>query len=144
MRKLLIHTWDDEDVEMAEKILRKSQSVRLLVLMAVFVITLFLICGICHAENIDGYSIDQWTNAIGKAENSKKHPYGILTRYRHTTPLQACRNTVLHKWQNYQATSQRKRFLSYLANAYCPIGGNNDNGTCKNWEGNVDWWLKRG
>ncbi len=52
MRKLLIHTWDDEDVEMAEKILRKSRQLKLLVVMAVFTLAVFLINGICHADTL--------------------------------------------------------------------------------------------
>lgn len=151
MKKIIdiLYTWEDEDRKEALNLERKTRYTKIMVILAVLVLSIFFLRGIARADiinepNIAGYSLNQWCYAIGKAENSKKHPYGILAHYRHTTPLQACRNTVLHKWRNYQASGERKRFLAYIANAYCPIGGKNDNGNCKYWSINVERLLKRG
>lgn len=65
------------------------------------------------------YTLDQWANAIKHAENSHKHPYGIMARYRHTTPRQACINTVRHNYKKWlkltQETGLKQPFLGYLA-----------------------------
>lgn len=105
-------------------------------------------CKLAHAnELVSGYSLDQWADSIYKAENSKKHPYGSMVKYRHTSPRVACINTVRHQWHNYQKsigkTGQSKRFLEYLANVYCPIGAKNDPlGLNRNWIKNVRHFLQ--
>ncbi len=113
-------------------------------------------CRIAHADThnkivinvhtIDGYTLDQWCSAIYMAEggNKTKHPYGILAKYKHTTPLQACRNTVRHKYSQWVKEGRKGAFVAYLGAKYCPVGCSNDNGTNKNWIKNVNYWLKKG
>lgn len=100
--------------------------------------------------NIEGYSVNQWCEAIYKAEGGTKthHPYGILAIYRHTNSKQACINTILHKYRDYRKlqgkTGKDGHFIDYLASKYCPVGCSNDVVTNKYWVNNVLYWLKHG
>jgi hypothetical protein len=94
-------------------------------------------CSLVHA-----YTVDQLATAIGKAENSKSHPYGIMVKYAHTSPRNACKNTVMHQYRNWLAVGQPSTFIHFLAIHYAPINCNNDNGTNKYWENNVKFFLK--
>lgn len=114
-----------------------------------FILVMLASCRICQASvvinqtDIGGYSINQWCDAIGKAENSKSHPYGIMTKYKHTTPREACANTIKHYWRDYNRLKVQTNFLSYAQSRYCPIGSDTDNGTCANWQHNVNYFLTR-
>jgi hypothetical protein len=86
---------------------------------------------------------DQIANAIYKAEGGARtsHPYGILTHYKHTTPRQACLNTITHAKKDWDG---RGDFISFLGSRYCPVGAANDpNGLNKNWVANVKYFLER-
>lgn len=139
--KLKIDTWEEE--------LRREKR-NIIIGWSVLMLCLLLLLGICFngcmlamaEERIDNYSIEQWCIAIRHAEGNAN--YGILTTYRHTSPKQACINTLRHQWRNYCTTSHSKRFLAYLQEHYCPINSTTDNGTCINWEYNVGYWLRRG
>lgn len=81
-------------------------------------------------------------DAIGRAENSKSHPYGILATYKHTTPRQACLNTIRSAEKRYSQTNQKEDFISFLSKTYCPIGAKNDpSGLNNNWVKNVTWFY---
>lgn len=120
-------------------------------------------CEISHAQgyldaivvnSIEGYTPSQWCEAIRKAENSTAHPYGIMVKYEHTTPRQACINTVRNNWQKWTKGTSRymtmqhaeyKTFLNYLGSRYCPVGVDNDpSGLNINWVKNVKYFLERG
>jgi hypothetical protein len=93
---------------------------------------LFTLCTQAHAE----VNIPRLADAIYQAEGGAKtkHPYGILKKFKHTTPRQACINTIktnLKKWNG------QGDFISFLGRNYCPVGSNTDNGTCKYWVKNV-------
>lgn len=144
---------DSKEYERHEARIKKM--VRIGAILAGFLIMALLMVKCAHASNkivakqtfVAGFSLDRWCEAIKLAENSKKYPYGIIQRYRHTTPLQACRNTILHYWRDYSKlplkTRQKNAFLNYAQNRYCPIGSNTDNGTCKNWARNVGYYLEK-
>lgn len=66
-----------------------------------------------------------------------RHPYGIMTKFKHTSPHQACLNTVRHKYSDWQKSGSNSQFLTYLASKYCPVSSDTDNGTCQYWENNV-------
>jgi hypothetical protein len=89
------------------------------------------------------YSNEQIANAIYKAEGGTKtaFPYGILQRYKHTTPRQACINTIKHAKKDFNGKDD---FIVFLGSRYCPVGCNNDNGTNRYWVKNVKYFLKRG
>jgi len=83
-------------------------------------------------------------DAIGHAENSKTHPYGILATYKHTTPRQACLNTVKSALKRYEKTNQKENFISYLSKSYCPIGAKNDPSNLNaNWVKNVTFFYNK-
>ncbi len=87
------------------------------------------------------YTNEQIANAIYKAEGGAKtkHPYGILTKYKTTTPRQACINTIKHAKKDWNGQVD---FIIFLGNRYCPIGAKNDpTGLNKNWVKNVKYFL---
>lgn len=87
--------------------------------------------------------VERMVNAIGRAENSTSHPYGIMTKYRHTTPRQACKNTVLHALRDYKG--KESGFISFLQGRYAPIGAENDpTGLNANWTANVTYYYEKG
>jgi hypothetical protein len=79
-------------------------------------------CGVVHASEID---IEKLANAIYKAEGGEKtkHPYGILAKYKKTTPRQACINTIK---SNLKRWNGKGDFILYLSRTYAPIGASND------------------
>jgi hypothetical protein len=91
-----------------------------------------------RAETID---IEKLATAIYYAENSKTHPYGILAHYEHTSPRQACINTINHALRDWDGKGD---FIVFLGNRYCPIGASNDpKGLNKNWVRNVKYFLEK-
>ena len=91
-------------------------------------------CGVVHAADID---IEKLANAIYKAEGGArtKHPYGILAKYKTTTPRQACINTIKSNLKRWNGQGD---FIDALGKVYCPIGASNDpKGLNKNWTRNV-------
>lgn len=105
--------------------------------LAVVIMTIIAACiyvNVAHAE-ID-YSNESIADAIYHAEGGAKtnHPYGILAHYKHTTPRQACINTIKHARRDFVGGD----FITFLGNRYCPIGASNDpTGLNKNWVKNV-------
>ena len=83
----------------------------------------------------------QIADAIYKAENSEKYPYGILTKYKHTTPRQACLNTIAHARKDFNGKGD---FILFLAKRYAPVNCDNDNGTNQFWYKNVCYYLRKG
>jgi hypothetical protein len=82
-------------------------------------------------------------DAIYKAEggNKTRHPYGVLIKYRNTTPRQACINTCKHAWRDYSGSEDK--FITFLARRYAPVGAANDpTGLNRNWEKNVRKFLQ--
>lgn len=100
-------------------------------------------CTLVKAEvvKIEGYTVDQWADAIYWAENSHKHPYGILAKYKHTSPRQACINTLRHKHQQWLTNGRKGTYIAFLASKYSPIGCDTDLGTNKYWKKNVQFYL---
>lgn len=83
---------------------------------------------------------DRIADAIYQAENSASHPYGIMKKYKHTTPRQACINTIRHAIRDWNG---RGDFIAFLGSRYCPVGSDTDNGTCKHWVKNVKYFLSK-
>jgi hypothetical protein len=111
----------------------------------VFLIPLLLSsCEPCYpAVN---FTDKQIANAIYKAEGGDNtcYPYGILKHYKHTTPRQACLNTICHARLDYVKCKQDIDFIQFLGNRYCPVGCENDIGTNRYWIKNVKYFLKKG
>jgi len=93
-----------------------------------------------------GYTVDQYANAIYKAEGGAKtrHPYGILAHYKHTTARQACINTIKHQYNRWTISGRKMPFTAFLGHVYAPIGCSNDVGTNQYWVKNVNWFLMKG
>ena len=119
--------------------------------MVKFIVTvlLILICfGVCFAGNWEDYSNNQIVNAIYWAEGGKStsHPYGILAHYEHTTPRQACINTIKHVRRDFKGENWLGLdFVEFLASRYAPIGASNDPSNLNvNWVKNVKSLLLMG
>jgi hypothetical protein len=98
-----------------------------------YLLVFLFICAPCYAEAIN---LDKLADAIYYAEGGSKtkHPYGILKKYKTTTPRQACMNTILHAQRDWNGNGD---FIEFLGSRYCPIGSDTDDGNCKNWVPNV-------
>lgn len=93
---------------------------------------------------VSGYTCTDIVEAIGKAEHSKAHPYGIMIKYKHTDPWQACMNTIKHQVMNYIREGCTEDFFTYLARHYAPVGASNDpNNLNVNWKKNVKYFLAK-
>jgi hypothetical protein len=80
---------------------------------------------------------DQIADAIYIAEGgtNTSRPYGIMTKYEHTSPRQACINTIVHAENDYKVVQVDRTFIHVLSLRYCPpscdLKGN------ENWQKNV-------
>ena len=103
-----------------------------------------LIAAVCQAEDID---LDAYADAIFKAENSVNHPYGILMdgcdKNHPDYCRKLCKNTVHNTLTKYRAQRCKpgEDDLTCLANRYCPLNSDTDNGTCQYWKSNVKYFL---
>lgn len=130
-----------DSIKKKEKLLIKKDSffnavVLISCILGAIIILFFSNCGVkpARAEEIN---IEKLANAIYYAEGGSKtsHPYGILSHYKHTTPRQACINTIKHALKDY---NKKEDFIVFLGNRYCPVGAKNDPmGLNKNWVKNV-------
>ena len=70
-------------------------------------------------------NFERLANAIYKAEGGAKtrHPYGILAKYKHTTPRQACMNTIAHAYKDW---NKQGDFIRFLQKRYCQVGASID------------------
>ena len=110
------------------------------VLPLVFCVLFPLSASIVGAEGID---VNRLVNAIYQAEGGEKtaHPYGILQHYKHTTPRQACINTINHALRDW---NQQGDFILFLSKRYAPIGVKNDPLLLnRNWYKNVKLFYER-
>jgi hypothetical protein len=78
---------------------------------------------------------------IAEGGAKTKYPYGILKKYKVTTPRQACINTVNHALRDWDGSGD---FIVFLGSRYCPVGAANDpKGLNKNWVKNVRYYYER-
>lgn len=93
----------------------------------------------------DNYDPNRLADAIFRAEGVKsRHPYGILTVYRHTTPRQACLNSIASAQRRFDKQTKEKDFVVFLSKTYCPVGAKNDpTGLNKNWTRLVKYFLTK-
>lgn len=96
------------------------------------------------ADTWADFTNEQVADAIYQAEGvHSKHPYGILTKYKHTTPRQACLNTIKNHRKRHANHNCGLDFIGCLGARYCPIGAKNDpTGLNKNWIKNVKHFLE--
>ena len=109
------------------------------VLAIVILLVVGAYCIVCFGDAIN---VPALADAIYKAEGgaNTSHPYGILTKYKTTTPRQACINTINHALRDWDGTGD---FVAFLGSRYCPVGAKNDpTGLNVNWVKNVNWFLR--
>ena len=114
---------------------------------AVILMTLLIASLAVSLARAEGETDTQIVNAIYRAEGGMKtrHPYGILAKYKHTTPRQACFNTVRSARQRFAKQAAEGDFVVFLARTYCPIGAANDpGGLNRHWIKNVKYFLTIG
>ena len=107
----------------------------------VWVVTLILWCSFANA-----YTLDEWADAIRKAENNAN--YGILSIKcdNEAQCRQYCKNTVYNTIIKYRSTrcKEGEDDLSCLSRRYAPIGADNDpEGLNANWKKNVKYFLSK-
>lgn len=122
--------------------MKRSRIADFLALIVLWFVVVFILfrCQPAQAEVID---VEKLVYAIGKAENSKTHPYGIMQKYKHTTPKQACANTVKHRLKGFTGTPQA--FIKHLAKSYCPLSDKRDTGHLNQyWVKNVSYYYFKG
>ena len=105
-----------------------------------YLIIFMLFAGVAGASQIN---VNKLADSIYIAEGGTKtrHPYGILTKYKVTTPRQACINTINHAIRDWDGSGD---FIVFLGSRYCPIGAANDpTGLNKNWVKNVRYFYER-
>ena len=99
-----------------------------------------LLCGVARAE----WSDEAICNAIYKAENSVKYPYGIKSVNTHGNKDYArkiCLNTIRNNRVRFIKQSKYKDFIEFLGSRYCPPKLCSLN---TNWVKNVKYYLLRG
>ena len=93
------------------------------------------------------YSDEQLATAIWYSEGGAKtaHPYGILSVKVSGAEeaRRVCLNTIRNNRVRWQKAGAKGDYLEFLANRYCPVGAENDNGTNKYWLRNVRYYLSR-
>lgn len=90
------------------------------------------------------YSDDQIANAIYKAENSVKYPYGIKSIDTHGDPVYArkiCLNTIRNNRRRFAKQTKHTDYIEFLGSRYCPPSAHSLN---KHWVKNVRYFLQRG
>src|SRR3990167_7969048 len=97
---------------------------------------------------IDGYTLDQWADAIKRAENSEKYPYGIksVKCEGEAECRQVCKNTVKNTLVKYRESRCKagEDGLTCLARRYAPSNAPDDpTGLNANWAKNVGFFLER-
>lgn len=103
-------------------------------------IILFLFIGLCYGDEID---FDKMVDAIGKAENSEKYPYGIKsidTKGDSVYARQICYNSVRNNYKRWIVAGKPKDFISFMGDRYCPSIAHSLN---KNWVKNVTYFYNK-
>jgi hypothetical protein len=105
-------------------------------------ICLALACLFCWqiGEDCLGATVEQIADAIYKAENSTKFPYGIKSIDTHGDAVYArkiCINTINHAAKDWNGKGD---FIEFLGNRYCPPKAHSLN---KNWTRNVKYFLRK-
>jgi hypothetical protein len=109
------------------------------------IIILMLLFSPLQAQG-DEIDIERLADAVYYAEGGSKtnHPYGILTKYKHTTPRQACINSIKSAMRRSGSTDPDV-VIPEMGRVYCPVGASNDpTGLNKNWVGNVTRLYNKG
>ena len=105
-----------------------------------------LACGCACAEEVDWskFSDIEIVEAIGKAENSKKFPYGVKsinTGGNVDIARQICLNSVRNGRKRWIKAGKPYDLIIFIGLRYCPPKAHKLN---TNWVKNVKYFLKKG
>lgn len=106
-------------------------------------ILFFILLGVARANDFSQYSNEQIVEAIGKAENSVKYPYGIKsidTKGNVEYARQICLNSVTNGRKRWIKAGKPYDLISFLGLRYCPPKAHQLN---SNWVRNVKYFLER-
>lgn len=93
-----------------------------------------------------GFSDAQIADAIYKAENSVKYPYGIKsidTKGNKEYARRICLNTIRNHRKRHMAHKCNMDFITCLGNRYCPLSIKSEYALNRNWVKNVKHYLQR-
>ena len=117
---------------------------------AVILMTLLiasLAASLARGEDSHEYSNIAIVEAIGKAENSRKYPYGIKSINTHgdkSTARKICLNSVRNGRKRWERAGRPCDLIEFISRRYCPINAPDDNGTNRFWSRNVRYFLAKG
>ena len=117
--------------------LRELFWVTLIALIISLAVYLIVLPRIAHADQV--YSDVQIVNAIGRAENSAKYPYGIKSINTHGDPVLArkiCARSVHNARKRYEAAGCPGDFIAFMGKRYSPPAQN------PNWVRLVHYFLE--
>ncbi len=121
--------------------MNKLEAIGLIILIA-----LMIVCLIPNAEAGE-YTDTQIVNAIYKAENSTKYPYGIVsidTKGDEVYARKICLNTVRNQRVRHSKHDCEFSYLECLSRRYAPLNAKNDpSGLNRHWLKNVRFFLKK-
>lgn len=89
----------------------------------------------CQIAN--AYTNEEIANAIYKTEGGAHthHPYGVMKKFNHTSPRQACMNTINSARKRWDGNGD---FIVFLGKTYSPPSIN------PNWVRLTNYFLKKG
>ena len=93
--------------------------------------------------------VERMVEAIGRAENSTKYPYGVKsidTRGDVTYARKICRNSVVNNLARWKKAGKPDSFIAFMGARYAPTKGAADDprGLNNNWERNVTYHYNKG
>ncbi len=97
------------------------------------------------AERVVYPDVPKLVEAIGRAENSRRYHYGIITKRRLTVAeaRRWCENTVRRRLAEWHRAGRPGHPVDWIARTYAPIGASNDpRGLNRHWANNVKGFLK--
>ena len=101
------------------------------------VLGLFFLIPSASAQVVKGVNVEALASAIGRAENSKTKPYGILKDYcRPGDPDGQCRKGCVQTIQKrLKLWTGKEDFIFFLGQTYAPTSGatNDPHGLNRNW-----------
>jgi len=120
---------------------QKERDIRLggFIILAIIVVAIAVLLAGCDVAF--AYTDAQIANAIFKAENSVKYPYGIKSIDTYGDPVYArkiCLNTIRNNRKRFAKQTQYKDFIEFLGSRYCPVSAHPLN---SNWVRNVNYFL---
>lgn len=106
---------------------------------AVILFILLIMISLVRADNCFRYSDEQIAEAIRKAENSQKYPYGVKsvkTGGNIALAKKVCLNSIRNTRKRYLSSQWAGDFIEFLGLRYAPPKQN------PNWVRNVHYFLK--